>query len=192
MKKLLLALALALVLVIATALPVFAASSDTVTITATPAYIAITVTEASYNIGGASTKILAATTYYTNPGNETTAPSETVVDGECAFTINNTSNVNIDIVVDLPDFTGGAAMTNTNLGYTTNDTNSFGASGYVSGTTWPGDAVILKNTGSSDLISAMTPATSTKKFGFAIKTISGDWSSGDEMSSTMNVGAEAS
>ena len=181
---------MALALVVIPVGNAFAATSQDVTVTATPSYICIVVAPSDYNIGGAGVKIAKATTYYSKVGSETVAPSATVLDAECAFTITNTSTVATNITVNFPHFTGGDAMQNIDTGYTTNGANAFGASGYVSGLAWPGGAVILKNTGSAALISSLG-ATTNKKFGFAIKTQSGDWTSGDAMTSVVTVTATA-
>jgi hypothetical protein len=188
MKRLIISLALALVLTVAFAVPIFADTSDDISVTATPAFIAVSVSPDSYNIGGAGAKITKASTYYANPLGATTPPSSTVTDGECEFTITNTSTVDTDITVNFPHFTGGDAMQNSDGGYQDASAGEFGASGYVSGTSWPGDAVILKNSGSDPLIDGLTAETN-EKFGWALLTQSDDWSSGTQMSSTVNVAA---
>ena len=190
MKRLLISVVLALTMVLGISVPTFAATSDDITVTATPAFISISVSPDSYNIGGAGAYLAKATTYYANPGNETTAPSATVLDAECAFTITNTSTVAIDITVNFPNFTGGDAMVNSNGGYTDAEAGEFGASGYVSGASWPGASVILQASGSSALIDGLAASTN-KKFGWALLTQSDDWASGDQMSSTVNVAATA-
>lgn len=188
MRKTLIAILIALALIVIPVGSALAATSQNVTVTATPKFISITNTPTDWNIGGTSAKIDKSTTYYSNPLGETTAPSALVADGECKFTITNTSNVAINITVNFPNFTGGDAMTNINTGYANNGANQFGASGYISGMTWPAGAVILKSS-ASDALKTNLAASTNLKWGIAIKTQSDDWTSGSEMSSTVTVTA---
>ena len=187
-NRLIIGVILAAALAIVPASGAFAATSDTVLVTATPSFIGITVAPDTYEIGGAGVKILKATTYYANPLGATTPPSATVADGECDFTITNTSSVITNITVNFPDFASGDAMTNSDLGYLANGANAFGVSGYVSGLAWPGGAVILKKAASTALISALG-ATTNKKFGWALLTKSADWTGGTAMTSTVVITA---
>lgn len=188
MRKAILSLALALMLLFVFAVPIFAATSDTVSVTATPAFISISVAPDSYSIGGAGATLAPNTTYYANPGSETTAPSATVLDTECVFAITNTSTVATDITVNFPHFTGGDAMQNIGTGYTNNGANSFGVSGYAEGAAWPGGAVTFLNAGSGVFIDGLA-ATTDIDFGWALLTQTGDWTTGTAMTSTVSVSA---
>jgi len=164
----------------------FAATSADVTITGTPTFIAITGTD-SWTINGLTgdSKMDVNTTYYSNPLGDTTSPSATVVDGECKFTVTNaSSNVALDLTVNIGNFSGGDAMTNSNLG--TNGANSFGAYTYYSGMTYTGK-VIGKTTGSAALYSDWSG--STLKWGIELKTQSGAWTSGTAETSTATITA---
>jgi len=191
MKRWLIVLiALVVLLVPSTA---FAATSATVTVTATPSFISITIAQSTWTINGidGSGKIAPNTTYYSNATGATgdvTPPSATVVDGECYFMVDNTSSVVTDLTTNMIHFTGGDAMQNIDTGYTTNGANAFGASTYISGAAWPGGAVILKNAASAAMKVDLA-ATTDLYFGVAIKTQSGAWSSGSNMTSTITVTA---
>lgn len=187
MKRWLIVLiALAVLLVPPTA---YAAIDAPITVTATPSFISISIAQSTWTINGidGNGKIAPATTYYSNAtgaSGDITAPSVTVVDGECYFTIANTSTVITNITINFPHFTSGDAMQNTGLGYATNGANAFGASSYISGAAWPGGAVILQNTGSAPTKSNLA-ATTNLLFGIAIKTQSSAWASGTSMTSTV-------
>lgn len=194
MRKIIVAAVLALILVASAAVPAFA-SSDTVTVTATPAFISIANTPGTWAINdvaeaGGKT-IVPDTIYYSNPVGDTTIPSDPVVDGECRFSVTNTSSVATNIVVNFPDHTGGDASTNSDLG--TNDTTSFGAYSYTSYGTfnYSTDKVIAKNAASVNLISSL-PATTNFKWGLAYESQSNAWTSGTAMQSTVTITATAS
>jgi hypothetical protein len=152
--KIWLPLVFALVLVLFTALPVNAGTSNNITITVTPSYINISTATNTWAPGGSIN-----TTYYSNPLGAKTAPSSTVADGECRFTTVNTSTVGIDVTVNIPDFTGGDAMTNSNTG--SNGDGTFGAYSYCSGMTFA-DKVIAKASSSDPLISDQASTTDFK------------------------------
>jgi hypothetical protein len=193
MRKLLISLALALTLVLSFNLPAFAATSQDVTVTATPSYIAISNSPNTWTINGISGtgKIQPNTTYYAKGStNETTPPSATVLDAECYFTVTNSSSVNIDLTVTWGAFTGGGAdMTNSNAG--TNGATTYGAYCWYSGMTYT-SKVIVKSTGSDKMLTGMTPATTTKKWGVEIKTRTDAWTSGTSSTSTLTITATAS
>ena len=189
MRKAILSVVLALVLLFAFAVPVFAATSDTVDVTATPAFISISVSPDTYDIGGTGAYLTPNTTYYACglAGDESTPPGATVDDADCEFTITNGSTVDIDITVNFPHFTGGDAMQNSGGGYTSNGASDFGVSGYASGSAWDGDAVTFANSGSGVFIDGLSAA--SIKFGWALLTQSGDWDFGTAMTSTVSVSA---
>lgn len=165
----------------------FAATSQNVTITGTPTFIAITNSPGDWTINGITgdSRMDIDTLYYSNPGGDTVAPSATVVDGECRFTVTNaSSNVALDLTVNIPDFTGGDATANSNTG--SNGAATFGAYSWYSGMTYSGK-VVAKSTGSSALYSDWSG--STLKWGMEIETQSGAWTTGTAMSSTATITA---
>lgn len=111
-SKVLIGLVLALVMVFSFAVPAFAATDATITVTATPAYISMTNSPNTWTLNdivgdGVSPKgtIAVDTIYYANPLGDGTAPSATVVDGECQFNITNTSTITTDVTVNSGNFT---------------------------------------------------------------------------------------
>lgn len=187
--QLLIAFALVLALTIPFAVPAYAATNQDVTVTATPAFIAISNSPTTWTINGitGSGVIAEDTIYYTNPLGDTTSPSSTVVDGECRFTITNTSTVAIDLTVNFPDHTGGDASTNSNLG--TNDTTKFGAYSYFSGDLFSAK-VIAQSSGSAVAYDGLAASTDIK-WGLMYESQSNTWTSGSAMSSTVNIAATA-
>jgi len=193
MRKTLLAILLALALVVIPVGSAFAANPVTVTVAATPAYVSLAIDVNTWPINGITgdSKIRKNTTYYSNPGGDTTAPANPVVDGNCRFQFTNNGNVAIGITCDFANFASGDAMTNSNGGYTSNGANAFGASGYASGVAWPGGAVIFQSSGSATFISNLA-ALGTKKWGVALLTKSGDFSSATQMTSIITCTATES
>lgn len=192
-KRLLTALVLAMVLVAVFTVPALAATSQNVTVTATPAFIAIANAPGTWVpndlVGDGVTPkgtIGPDTVYYSNPLGDATVPSDPVVDGECRFTITNTSSVAIDLTVNFPDHTGGDASTNSDLG--SNDTTKFGAYSYCSGMTYSTGKVIAKVTG-SDAMKENLAATTDIKWGLTYESQSNAWTSGTAMESTVVITA---
>jgi len=190
-RKAILSIVLALMLLVVFAVPIFAASSQDVTVTATPSFIAISNAPATWTINDLGTgtengkgRILPNTTYYANPvdgDHDTTAPSSTVLDAECNFTITNTSTVAIDITVTWGDFTGGGAdMTNSNAG--TNGATTYGAYSWFSGDSYA-SKVIIQDTGSAVGKNALA-ATTDIKWGAEILTRTDAWTSGTSSATT--------
>ena len=192
-RRFLASLALALVLVFSFTVPVFALTSQDVTVTATPGYISITNAPDNWTVNDEALAggkyILVNAQYYSNPLGDTTAPSDPVVDGECHFTITNSSTVLTDLTVDFPDMTGGDASTNSDLG--TNDTTKFGAYSYCTGMTYSTGKVIAKKTG-SDPMKEDLAATTDIKWGLAYLSQTQAWTSGATMTSTVTITATAS
>ena len=184
-----------LVLSLAVVTPAFAV--EEVTVTATPAFLAISNAPGTWApndiVGdGVSPKGFTApdTVYYSNPLGDELVPSDPVVDGECRFTITNTSTIPIDLTVDFPDFTGGDASTNTDdVG--ANGVGAFGAFSYCTGMTYSTGKVVAKTTGSAAMKSALA-ATTDIKWGLTYETQSDDWTSGTAMESTVVITATAS
>jgi len=178
-----------LVMLFVLAVPVTAATSQDVTVTAVPAFISISNTPGTWTINGitGSGVIAPNTTYYTNPLGDASSPGVTVVDGECRFTVTNTSTVATDITVNFPNHTGGDASTNSGTG--NNAATSFGAYGYYSGMTYT-NKVIAKASGSNPLISNLA-ATTNFKWGLEYKSQTSAWTSGTSMTSTVTITATA-
>jgi len=192
-KKLIISVVLAILLALIPASAVLAQLSQDVTVTATPAFISITNAPSTWTINGltgGSGVILVNTTYYANPeaGGNTTAPSSTVVDTECNFTITNTSSVAIDITVTWGSFTGGdATMTNSDAG--TNGATTYGAYSWFSGDLYA-NKVIIQSSGSAVGKDGLA-ATTNIKWGAEILTRTGAWTGGTSSTSTLTVTATA-
>lgn len=159
-----------------------------ITLMANPSYISFSSAPTTWvmnNITG-SGLIDEDTVYYANPLGDTTAPSSTVVDGECYFTWTNDSSVNIDITVNCGDFTGGDAnMTNSNTG--SNGATSYGAYSWYSGMTYSAK-VVVKSSGSDTLYTTTTPG-EDKKWGAEIETRTDTWTGSDSSTATMTISA---
>jgi len=185
MKRILKAIAIALTLTILLTQGALAATSQDVTITATPSFISIANAPGTWTLNGITgdSKIAINTVYYANPLGDTTTPSATVADGECRFTITNTSSVAIDLTVNIGDFSGGDTMTNGNTG--DNGATTFGAYSWFSGMTYSGK-VIAKSTGSAIMKDALAPVTDIK-WGAEIETRTNAWTSATQMTSTMTI-----
>ena len=174
-------------LVVAILVPVVgvnAATTATITVTNTPQYIAITVAPTTWTINGltGNSHALVNTTYYSNPLGDTTAPSATVVDGECNFTLTNTANVATDITFNWGDMSGGSDnSTNGNTG--TAGTTTFGAYSYVSGVALT--SKVLCKSSASGIAIANLAATTNKKFGFLIAEQTNAWSGSTAATSTI-------
>jgi len=185
---------LLLALVVAFAFTAFAltggvalAGDQTVTVTGAPAFISIVSGVTEWTINGLATGngyIEPSKTYYSNPQNDTAALTNPVADNECAFNITNTSSVNVTVVVNWGNFTGGDAMTN-------GDTGSAGASTFgayaAKNNTDPGTAQqVCKITGSTTLY---TTTSVGEEFSLTvwIATQTGDWSSGASSTSTITI-----
>ena len=77
-------------MVVGMTVPAMAATTAVVTVTNTTQCVSISNNVSTYNFnaaGAAHAGVLINTTYYSNPGGQTTAPSAMVVDGECADVI---------------------------------------------------------------------------------------------------------
>lgn len=193
MKKIIVSLALALVLLLSISVPVLAETSQDVTVTATPSYIAIANSPNNWKVNdeadaGGKT-ILTGTEYWSNPIGDTTTPSDPVVDGECHFTITNTSNVITDLTVNFPHFTSGDAMQNSGTG--DGGVGTFGAYSYCTGMTYTTGKVIANNSGSSAMKEDLA-ATTNIMWGLSCDTQTDEWTSGTAMTSTVVITATAS
>lgn len=188
-RRLIVSLALALVLLVSVLVPVgvvFAGDNADVTITATPSYIAITNAPNAWTVG--TTTVLSNTTYYSNPLGDMTVPSDPVVDGECRFTITNTSSVAIDLTVNMSHFSGGDAMQNSDTGSA--GVGTFGAYSYCTGMTYSTGKVVAKTSSSAVMKDALA-ATTDIKWGLTVSTQTDAWTSGTAMTSTATITATA-
>jgi hypothetical protein len=187
MKKIL--IVLALIAALAFLIPSVVLATD-ITITATPSYVSFSSSPTTWTLNGitGSGKIAVNTKYYANPLGDTTAPSITVVDGECQFTWTNDSSINIVITVNCGAFTGGdATMTNSNTG--SNGATTYGAYSWYSGQTYA-NKVITKSSGSAALYTTVTPG-EDKKWGAEILTRTDAWTGGGASTATMTISAAA-
>lgn len=193
-KKILVGILAAIALLTVMTGPASAATYQDITVTATPSFISISNAPGTWDVNdivGVGNKgfIAVDTVYHSNPLGDCTTPSDPVVDGECRFTITNTSTVPTDLTVDFPDHTGGDASTNSNLG--TNDTTKFGAYSYCTGMTYSTGKVIAKATG-SDPMKEDLAATTDLKWGLTYESQSNAWTSGTAMTSTVVITATES
>ncbi len=199
MKRLIISVILAVALLVIPVSGAFAAEFDTVTVTATPSYIAISNLPNTWTLNNITGNgaIDINTTYYSNPLGDTQSPSvdggegaDLVADGECQFTITNTSTVPTNIVVDIEDFLGGSdPMLNSELG--SNGAGTFGAYSWYSGMTYSTKVIAKKNaTGSANLISGLA-ATTNLLWGIEVLTQSDTWAGGTSSTSTITITASA-
>ena len=190
MKKVLISVLAASVLVVVGVMPALAGTSTDVSVTALPSWVSFSSLPTTWTLNGitGSGAIAVNTIYYANPLGDTTAPSATVVDGECQFTWTNDSSVNINVYVNCGAFTGGSAtMTNSDAG--TNGATTYGAYSWYSGMTYSGK-VIVKASASSVLYTTVTPG-ADKKWGAEIKTRTDAWTGGGASTATMVISAVA-
>lgn len=190
MKRLILSLALALVLVMSFAMPVLAVPSQDVTVTATPSYIAISNDPSTWTLNGitGNSVTIIDTIYYANPLGDTTTPSATVVDGECRFTITNTSTVATDLTVNSGNFSGGSdPMNNSDTG--ANGVGEYGAYSWCSGMTY--SAKPIMKTSASAVMKDGLAATTDIKWGAEMETQTDAWTGGTSSTCTMTITATA-
>jgi hypothetical protein len=193
MKRRILVVLLAFALALIPTVPVYADTYQDVTVTATPAYISITNGQATWTINGitGSGVIETSTTYYSNPLGDTTPPTATVDTDEGYFPITNDSTIDIDIVVDMEDFSGGDAdMTNGETGSA--GATSYGAYSWYEGCTYADDKVIVKKngTGSDTLWQSSSPGDDID-LGVTISTQTDAWAGGGSSTATLKFSASA-
>lgn len=167
---------------------VFAAPSDDVTITATPTFICIVLDVDTWTLNGITgdSKIEIDTVYYSNPMGDTSSPGETVNSSVCRFEVDNTSNVAVDLTVNIGDFSGGDAMQNSDSDGS-NGAGEFGAFSWCDGMTYA-EKVVAKTTGSAVMKENLAVDTDLK-WGAEIETQTDAWTSADAMTSTMTITA---
>lgn len=194
MKKFIVVLSLVAVMLMALLpiTPILAATSEGVTVTATPAYVAMTDDPDTWTLNdivgdGVSPKgtIAPDTIYWSNPLGDGTTPSDPVVDGECRFTITNTSTITTDVFVIIGNFSGGSAdMTNSDDG--SNGATSYGAYSYCTGMTYSTGKVVCKTSGSLATKEDLAPTTDIK-WGLAVETQTDAWAGGSSSTATATV-----
>ena len=167
------------------AIPAMAATTAPVTVTQVFAYISISNSASTYTLNSdnsANGLVTQATTYYTNPLGSLTAPSATVTDAQCEWTMTNGSNIPIDLTANMSNFSGSGENS-------TNGSGTAGATAYAAWTYISGAAlsakVVMASAASSAMLSNMLVATTTKKWGMMFTTQSNAPASGG--SSTANI-----
>ena len=195
-RRILVGILVAVSLVISMVGPVFAAADtyQDITVTATPAFIAIEcapLTWAPNDIVGDGVTpkgfISPDTVYHSNPLGDELSPSDPVVDGECRFTITNTSTVATNLTVNFPDHTGGDASTNSDTDGS-NGATTFGAFSYCSGMTYSTGKVVALTTGSGFMKEALAASTGIL-WGLTYESQTTAWASGTAMVSTVVITA---
>ena len=169
------------------AMPAFALTTTTVYVNATPYFLSFTIAPNNWGVNqttGTPPAITPNTIYYSNPLGEMKVPSDPVVDGECWFTITNTSTVATDVTLNWADFTGGDAMTNSNTGAA--GATSFGGRAYFSGKTYSTQNTVVKTAASGIAYSNLGPTTNIK-FGLTLWTQTNAWASSSNTSSLVTV-----
>ena len=190
MKRLIISFVLAVALLVVPIAGALAAD-DTVTVTATPSFLGITNSPGAWtlnNATGSGTGVIEpATTYYANPLGEESAPSATVLAGECLFTITNTSSVDTYVVINIENFTGGSdEMTNSNAG--TNGTGIFGAYSWYEGMTYPDDRVVAQtNAAGSDNLTDNLTANTDLNWGMEVLTQTNAWTGGTSSTAIITI-----
>lgn len=152
-------------------------------------YPAITNAPDTWTINGitGNSRISENTTYYSNPNGDTVAPNATVLDGDCRFTITNSSTTPIDLTVNFPSMAGGDASANSDNG--TNNGTHFGAYSYFSGKTLA-SKVIAKSSGSAVAYSNL-PSLTNILWGLEYISQTNAWTSGSAMSCNVTISATA-
>jgi hypothetical protein len=194
MKSSFLRLLVMLVMVVAmlmTALPVFGAAGTTqdVTVTAAPKFLAIEIDNLTWTINGLTGAgvIDPSTTYYSNPLGDTTSPTATVVDGECRFSVDNTSSVHTNLKLHWHNFGGGSAnMLNKDSGAA--DATHFAGYFYLSGALLANKVQV---TVADVEVKHDLGETTDIKFGLQIDTQTGAWAGGSASTATVTMTVEA-
>jgi hypothetical protein len=155
--------AITIMSVLAISVPSLAETTAVVTVTYQPKFIGISINPTTWTINGITGDSLidVNTTYYANPLGDTTAPTGAgAVDGECRFTITNTSTIATDIKVTSADSSGGTdPMVNSNAG--TNAAGTYGAKSYFTGQATAAWAV-SKSSGTGVALSTLAATTNIK------------------------------
>jgi hypothetical protein len=192
MKRILITLLLVLVLVVSMGVPVFGAAGTTqdITVTATPKFLAIEIDNLAWTINGLVNAgvIDPSTTYWSNPLGDTTTPTVgAIVDGECYFSVDNTSTVHTNLKLHWHTFTGGDAnMINKDSGAA--DATHFAGFFYISGGTMAGK---IQVTIADVEVKHDLGETTDIKFGLQIDTQTGAWAGGDPSTAAVTMTVEA-
>lgn len=173
-------------LAILPALPALALTTTTVYVNATPYFMSFTIAPNNWgvNVTTGTDVITPSTIYYSNPLDEMVVPSDPVVNGECWFTITNTSTVATTITINWANFTGGDAMTNSNTGDA--GATSFGGRSYFSGNDYSTENVVAQTAASAAAFSNLA-ATTNILFGLTLATQTNAWASSAVMNSAVTV-----
>lgn len=187
------------------ATPLFAATSEGVTVTATPAFIACDNDPATWTLNdivgdGVSPKgtIAIDTIYYSNPYGDGDSPADvqdgeeadTVIAGECRFTLTNTSTITTDMFVHIGSFSGGSANMTNSDDTGANGATTYGAFSYCTGMTYSTGKVVCKSTGSAATKEDLAPTTNIL-WGLALETQTDAWAGGSASTATMTVSLAA-
>jgi hypothetical protein len=191
--KILIPVMAVLILALGLASPALAVTTAVVTVTGTPAYVAITISPTTYTINSdnsGSSVMAINTTYYSNPLGGTTAPTSTVADAACDFTITNTASIATDLTGNMSDGSGGSnPMTNVNGA--TAGASSYSAYAYYSGETFA-SIVLLKSSASTlGNFKSNLAATTNIKVGFQFSTQTGAWTGGTGSTYTLTITSTA-
>ena len=185
---------LVLVLSAIPVMPAFAETSQNVLVTSTPSYIAIANDPGTWTpndlVGDGVTQkgtVGPDTIYWSNPLGDNLTPSNPVVDGECRFTLTNTSTVNIKLTVEFPDFASGDASTNSDDG--SNGATTFGAYSYFSGDNYSTGKTVAKKAASAVAYDNLTSVTGSILWGLMYETQTTAWASPTAMTSTVTITA---
>lgn len=187
--KVLIPIALAITLAVGLSLPTLAATTAVVTVTGTPSYVGIAIAPTTYTINSdnsGSSVMLINTTYYSNPLGGTTAPSSTIVDGECDFTITNTSSIVTDLTGNMSDGSGGSNPM-TNVGGATPGAASYSAYAYWSGETLASIVLLKSSASTTGNFKGSLAANTNIKVGFKFSTQTGAWTGGTGSTYTLTI-----
>jgi len=162
MRKRLLVVLSVFTLALGLILPAMALASDSaiITVTATGEYIDISLDVDTWSVNG-GTPLIANTTYYSQPSNYTTMPSDPVVDGECSHNLTNNSTIAVDITIKFDDMSGaGNPWVNSDNG--TNAVMVFGSKAQGSGSNWTNAVVAKESASYNTLMSSLGSGLSKK------------------------------
>lgn len=130
--------------------------------------------------------IIPDTIYYANPNGDTTPPNTTVANGDCRFTVTNTSAMAIDLTCTMGAFTGGDGnMTNSDDG--SNGAITYGAYSWFSGQLYA-DKVVIKSTNSDVGYDGLAPTTDIM-WGAEVEVRTNAWTGGNSSTAILTITA---